>query len=1320
MKKKEEKRKRKRKEIASGEGARTSCRCSCTVWMFLFILIGCFCCTKADRPFGPPNNASAPTPWGAMDAVASVSAPLSCMDRYSLNLVTLMTLLVRVWRWEEWSVFLSREHVPLKNPKKGRKVGKSRRPCARRGWRLRHRARIGIARAPRLPLNKLMRGGGGNTAQAKRQEQALLGVLSEVLARFSKDRPTPAEHTQHAGSDVDSLLIGALQRLLERAHKNPVGLLDRLSNLVKVAREGRLEAPGPKKSNHARPNPTSKGVGKSETVGPKGPSRTFAQVAGEAKGKGKGKSKGGSASHASAPSLPLGAKKVELERSCWGGRLTEWSVVVDALEKGQAPPGQATYAPSKDKAEEARALAAAHGLKLEFACCVMDFGAVESSSPFVAVSLPCRCDGKLEFRKFGLLPLGEKLPMHPGSLVKTLDSKDLPAKKELVALRLFVPKCYVSDDKWKSFKAQPKAGVDEWRGEIPVHSTYGWNENTHKNFKGDTEIFLTGYIKVEQKHLDACLKLSGRHAVFVERLAKEQACRPNVAWYDRGQKTFAEYFAWLRDESKSKSCPLAFRVGGGNNLGLRVQKLQDARTLGVWRVSGVPEEWTAEELNQVLVKADWKDIEVIAPPQKRAQPWLIRAKAPASLVGVVAAVEWSDGFLLLQRAPQRKPQDVSSTRLIQTKAPPKVVLQTVEPLVATEGEPSGEVAVTQLDAGGDVSMSPPPSTAAVKRDGSPKPTSKSKKQNAGLSPETKRGLNKDFDVLETGGQGSCGYSSLAVGAALMRGSKLEDLQGHFASMATTLRVQIAQHVATHEADYRPDFAPDLEATEGADDGEPPKTWTDWVASLSRPRRWICQLTLKAGARRLGIKLVVVQKNNDGTWGSPVVMGRSQKREHPVVLGYSEVEKHYVLLIPKEGKASIPPAWLQVQQSDAISLSQESLRGSGKRGFDAANSVGSRTPVKKNAVRSSGVPWLPDHTPSAASSSSSSFKRPRLLSSRVSADELEDSSAWLPASTPGAASPVASSKRKKKAGVVLTPTKHTVSKHWLPADTPKSVNTSVASAPGTLRMRMVGKQNVGIPCPPKPELRVWTCRMPKGSGICGFRCEGPLKGRKLSQQRTNHLANRHAGEDISQAGLIRKLVERVDASPNLPVELRSWTCGVVGCNAGLPHFEDSKAGAWARDCAIERHRLAAHPRVSRKKLHSLRWARFREGGDEQLKDSRDVLRDKLRARVDKRLADNRTAGKHNGHELCMVEMSRPCKIKKSSRIARVVTCKSCWDFGTEKSVTSKPCAGKPNGSSYTKREWWKRQMLEWPRNVKCLLAVWDVDLKKVDDVYRYSS
>ena len=132
----------------------------------------------------------------------------------------------------------------------------------------------------------------------------------------------------------------------------------------------------------------------------------------------------------------------------------------------------------------------------------------------------------------------------------------------------------------------------------------------------------------------------------------------------------------------------------------------------------------------------------------------------------------------------------------------------------------------------------------------------------------------------------------------MRGAKLEQLQGNF-SMATTLRIQIAQHVGSHEKDYRPNFAPDLAPTQGADGGAVPKTWEEWVSSLSRPKRWICHLTLRAGARRLGIKLVVVRKNSDGSWGSPIVMGKSAKKEYPVVLGFCPRELHSVLLVPRK-------------------------------------------------------------------------------------------------------------------------------------------------------------------------------------------------------------------------------------------------------------------------------------------------------------------------------------------------------------------------------------------------------------------------------------
>ena len=100
-----------------------------------------------------------------------------------------------------------------------------------------------VAQKSRMPLNNVLPGGGGNAAQAKLREQALLGALTEVLDKVLK-KPTKPDATQHVGADVDSLLLGALQRLLEGAHKNPVGLLDRLANLVKIAREGRLEAPG--------------------------------------------------------------------------------------------------------------------------------------------------------------------------------------------------------------------------------------------------------------------------------------------------------------------------------------------------------------------------------------------------------------------------------------------------------------------------------------------------------------------------------------------------------------------------------------------------------------------------------------------------------------------------------------------------------------------------------------------------------------------------------------------------------------------------------------------------------------------------------------------------------------------------------------------------------------------------------------------------------------------------------------------------------------------------------------------------------------------
>ena len=72
----------------------------------------------------------------------------------------------------------------------------------------------------------------------------------------------------------------------------------------------------------------------------------------------------------------------------------------------------------------------------------------------------------------------------------------------------------------------------------------------------------------------------------------------------------------------------------------------------------------------------------------------------------------------------------------------------------------------------------------------------------------------------------------------MRGSKLEGLKPHFATMAATLRAQIAEHVSKHAIPYNAFFTVDTGSNETRDDGPVPHDWDTFVASLTRPRRWI--------------------------------------------------------------------------------------------------------------------------------------------------------------------------------------------------------------------------------------------------------------------------------------------------------------------------------------------------------------------------------------------------------------------------------------------------------------------------------------------------
>ena len=184
-------------------------------------------------------------------------------------------------------------------------------------------------------------------------------LLQDVLIKFKNSAGHGSPSVNASSSSEDAILLGALQRLVERATKNPSGLLDRLVSLVSLAKSGQLKAPGPKKPTESPkpPKPASDAVVSGGN-----------QAKGKGKGKGKGKEQGKSAQPA--PAAPVKRSVVEMEPTCWGGRLCKWSEVVSALEKGQVPKGQVAWCPDLSRALEAQALVKAHALKLEFACCV--------------------------------------------------------------------------------------------------------------------------------------------------------------------------------------------------------------------------------------------------------------------------------------------------------------------------------------------------------------------------------------------------------------------------------------------------------------------------------------------------------------------------------------------------------------------------------------------------------------------------------------------------------------------------------------------------------------------------------------------------------------------------------------------------------------------------------------------------------------------------------------------------------------------------------------------------------------------------------------
>ena len=219
---------------------------------------------------------------------------------------------------------------------------------------------------------------------------------------------------------------------------------------------------------------------------------------------------------------------------------------------------------------------------------------------------------------------------------------------------------------------------------------------------------------------------------------------------------------------------------------------------------------------------------------------------------------------------------------------------------------------------------------------------------SGTAAHTRARTRSPVDVswreIDAGGDGACGFNSVAVAYGLRQGEDEATLLSKAASRGKTLRQQVHQWITEHKNEASDGWILDPRATETTEGGSLPTDFDTWHDNILRPNRWICQYTLRAAARRLGVRIVVV-RHDGSTWEEPLAVERAGRSSSPLVLALRD--NHYTVLVPK-ARRELPSAWVGCVPQGALS---DHLRGGGKR-------ASARSQAAESAAASKGSAWLP--------------------------------------------------------------------------------------------------------------------------------------------------------------------------------------------------------------------------------------------------------------------------------------------------------------------------------------------------------------------------
>ena len=1143
-----------------------------------------------------------------------------------------------------------------------------------------------------MVLPRCLRNNSGGSPQPKGGKGQPKGKSGPPKGGAGKKGQNPVGQTTEAQG-----LLGALTRLVNRAHQNPETLLERLKALVDAASHGKYMEPLRTK----KPQKPEKGKGgKSIATNTKGKSGSKTSLSKQ----GKSSEQSGAQSWAHI----VRGKKVagnfhgpvlRLRNEDWVDftvvpHVNQFGPIVDQVGKGKP---FVLLVNSQEQLDEVEAFLSGDAQIKASVFSILGFGKTVELDPGSALKVSetkvplVDGDGKVTTRKVQCWSNHKFDGPSKARIVVPADKRPpiisrVTPKQDTLVIRLTIDQRFTNPKIWAKARQNPGVVARNWMKEAaPVcgqflQDTWGW-ELMPGAAGNDTVI--KGLVRVKRKdQLTHLLSASGKSIqdirVFLDPLdwtltPKPWGKKPHISWVERRNKE--DEAAYMNRAAKlGINCGLArgWRQIGVRSLSDKV--VPQPTPVRTWILKSAPRYWTLEQVQEFLEASQFQSLDFVSKKwEKFGTSWIFKGKreGPAYLQLLYSGDQFDSEagkFLVVERLQPTAWQQSSRTKLRDEKRVSLRFgnLQEQAECIPVPSEPS-----TPVNAGNGEGQGNADAMDETER------SKRGEMTGDRESPAKKRAKPQPLPAgvlkVTNDGGGDCLFHSI--------GQSIEHVDGkayHHRQVRAAALAHLKRHADKYSKfwDHRNPDGIQVEVTNLHDQ------FQNYLQLVSQVGAWAGNLEIAALASTLDRPIFVIHQTGQ------IYGFNTEGSQRDLWLYYSKSSGHYESLqVPAEVALSLRTKALLAKPEGG----RQDNRGGGKSSSlggqtRKAPSLGGCTRISKGSLGGKTV----SSNSGPALSLGGKTNRTRKTWVKQAVARLKSS-------------PVAGSSKDTKARSWSSGTRRQVGKslggktlqtpkaHWFKQ--PK-VNVKAHLQDGQpTNPFLVGKRA------PK---QTWTCLLCK---MVFHADDGKLT---LAQKRSNHIANRHPGER-SKVGTIREYMEVVEASASIPLAERDWVCPF--CPKALPSLPKT-----VKEASVTHHYKSAHPRrkITPGRVTTIRWKLAKNDPDKVInyRPGKLNVSKALRKRAMDRL--NPKINKHNVVQVLAVNWTTwPRSGKSQSRKGdTLTTCTKCRNLcrGTFRWGQT-TCRGKVQKVQAAQRAVWKRIADD---NRQALCEAWNISMEEAQE------